>query len=106
MVGDLKVARRQICILFSHYRIQSIIPYSQGSLSPMMTNRPARPQAFRSSGRLLPGPGPVQVMRTTAHEIHAYEVHAYEVYACEVHAREIHAYEVHTCEMHAYKMHT
>jgi hypothetical protein len=30
-----------------------------------MTNRPVRPQAFRSSGRLLPGPGPVQVMRTT-----------------------------------------
>src|SRR5436309_14814179 len=28
--------------------------YSQGSLSSMMTNRPVRPQAFRSSSRLLP----------------------------------------------------
>jgi hypothetical protein len=34
----------------------------------MMTNRPVRPQAFRSSGRLLPGPRPVQVMRTTGCE--------------------------------------
>src|SRR5438270_13177828 len=28
--------------------------YSQGSLSSTMTNRPVRPQAFRSSSRLLP----------------------------------------------------
>ena len=48
MIRGLEASQRQICIL------QSLPHTIRLIIAPVMTNRPIRPQAFRSSGRLLP----------------------------------------------------